>query len=312
MVVEQKHIHVAVGVIVNAAGQVLVSLRQAGQHLAGCWEFPGGKVEQNETVADALCRELHEELGITVSSATPLIKIPYTYPEKTVLLDVYRVKGFHGTPKGVEGQQLRWVAEEELITLALPPANRPIITALRLPMHIAITGKYDNLDDLLARCMNLVGQGITHVQFRAPWLERSDYLALFNLLRQRLPQLTLFASTHWQPRELLSPGLENIHLASRFLPHFRGRANWVSAACHNLEELRMAEARGVDFVYFSPVRETPSHPGSEGKGWSTLATFCQQAALPVYALGGMSRADLVQARACGAQGIAAISEFWRV
>ena len=88
--------HVVVGVIVNSAKQILIAKRKANTHLAGLWEFPGGKLEAGEIPLDALKRELQEELGIQVIQAEPIKQIPYDYTEKKVLLDFWQVNQFVG------------------------------------------------------------------------------------------------------------------------------------------------------------------------------------------------------------------------
>lgn len=124
-------VHVAVAVVINADRQVLLALRHAHQHQGNLWEFPGGKVEEGESVFDALVREAKEELAVTILAAEPLIKIAHNYSDKSVLLDVWRVDDFEGTPQGCEGQNLRWCKITDLIDDEFPAANVGIIKALR-------------------------------------------------------------------------------------------------------------------------------------------------------------------------------------
>lgn len=127
----RKVIHVAVATIVNADNEVLLALRQAHQHLGNLWEFPGGKVEAGETVYDALKREILEELAITVITAKPLLTVSHDYDDRSVLLDVWHVDKFDGTPHGQEGQRLQWCAIADLVNIDFPSANVPIISALQ-------------------------------------------------------------------------------------------------------------------------------------------------------------------------------------
>ncbi len=124
-------LHVAVGVILDAEGRILISKRADEVHQGGLWEFPGGKVEGRETVLDALGRELHEELGIVVRSAQPLLEVCHDYGDKSVRLDVWRVDAFDGEPKGREGQPLRWSTAAALTDYDFPAANIPILEACR-------------------------------------------------------------------------------------------------------------------------------------------------------------------------------------
>lgn len=124
-------VHVAVGVIVNSRGEVLLGLRHNKQHQGGLWEFPGGKVEADETVQQALARELLEEVHLQVSAANPLLKIHHNYGDKQVLLDVWTVEEFKGEAQGREGQPLRWVAITDLNQYQFPEANAPIVLAIQ-------------------------------------------------------------------------------------------------------------------------------------------------------------------------------------
>ncbi len=123
-------IHVAVGVIyINH--KVLVSQRGKNAHQGGLWEFPGGKVEVNESVEQALSRELEEELGIAPVRIKPLFCIRHDYSDKLVGLDIWLVDEIEGTPEGREGQLWQWIAIDKIDTLSFPAANQPIVDYLQ-------------------------------------------------------------------------------------------------------------------------------------------------------------------------------------
>jgi len=124
-------IHVAAGVILNTAGEVLLALRPQHKHQGGLWEFPGGKVEAGEAVSAALGRELHEELGLTPTVCEPFLIIDHDYGDKQVRLDVWLVLSHTGAPQGREGQQIAWVAIAELSGYRVPAANEGIVAALQ-------------------------------------------------------------------------------------------------------------------------------------------------------------------------------------
>jgi len=124
-----KQVHVAVGVIVSN-GAFFLTKRHAHVHQGGKWEFPGGKVEDGETIAQALHRELQEEIAIDVLACIPLIKIAHDYEDKRVLLDVYLVDNYNGEPTAQEGQQQSWFSLSDLNQLDFPAANKPILEAL--------------------------------------------------------------------------------------------------------------------------------------------------------------------------------------
>jgi 8-oxo-dGTP diphosphatase len=123
-------VHVAVGVILDADRNVLITRRAQHSHQGGLWEFPGGKVETGELPLDALMRELHEELGIVIGRTSVLLEVHHDYGDKTVLLDVHVVWEFSGEAVGLEDQPLVWVAPQDLASYEFPAANFPIVTAI--------------------------------------------------------------------------------------------------------------------------------------------------------------------------------------
>lgn len=122
--------HVAVGIIFNEQGQILIAQRLSNQYCGGLWEFPGGKVERNETVFAALQRELYEEVGITILHAEPWHQVKHTYPDREVLLDCWTVKKFTGIPFGVLGQEICWVPLRQLNEFTFPKGNQAILLRL--------------------------------------------------------------------------------------------------------------------------------------------------------------------------------------
>lgn len=123
-------LQVAVGVILRQQ-QVLLAKRAANKHQGDRWEFPGGKLEANESALAALQRELAEEIAIDVLSAESLLELSYDYPERIVQLHIFLVTAFHGEPEGLEGQPLYWAPLAELTQLAIPDANLPIVELLQ-------------------------------------------------------------------------------------------------------------------------------------------------------------------------------------
>lgn len=123
-------INVAAGVLTDDRGRVLIAERPAGSHQAGWWEFPGGKIDGQESAYEGLVRELTEEIGIIVHAAHELLSYTHEYPERFVTLHVFVVESFSGQPTGVEGQALRWEPVTELMKVGLLPADLPIVDAL--------------------------------------------------------------------------------------------------------------------------------------------------------------------------------------
>jgi 8-oxo-dGTP diphosphatase len=128
--------HVVAAAVTDGAERVLIAQRPPGKHLAGGWEFPGGKLMAGEDRRAGLARELREELGITISTPRPLIRVRHTYDYGGVLIDMWVVRHYSGKPSGLDGQALRWVSQEELEAVELLPADGPIVAALRLPERL--------------------------------------------------------------------------------------------------------------------------------------------------------------------------------
>jgi len=143
--------HVVAAAVIDPAGRVLIAQRPPGKHLAGGWEFPGGKLESGEDRRSGLARELREELGITlIASPRPLIRVRHAYDYGDVLIDMWVVRKYAGELRGLDGQALRWCMQDELESVELLPADGPIVAALRLPERMTqeSTAYYHTVADL--------------------------------------------------------------------------------------------------------------------------------------------------------------------
>ena len=123
-------IYVVAGVLVDSNDEILIAKRQAHQDQAGLWEFPGGKREVGENAFVALRRELAEELDIEVSAAASILVHPHEYLSKVVHLEFFAVTAWHGQARGAEGQEVRWVAKNQLADFQFPAANNIIVARL--------------------------------------------------------------------------------------------------------------------------------------------------------------------------------------
>ncbi len=308
--------HIVAAAIVRD-GKLLLARRNVEAHQGGLWEFPGGKVACGENVRTALVRELDEELGITLESARRLISVPHDYPDKSILLDVWRVDGFSGDAYGREGQPLTWVAIDELQQHDFPRANLPVITAMQLPAHYLITpDPAQEGDQFLKRLEVSLQAGVRLVQLRAKSLARLTYCELAVevkvLCRRYKAKLMLNGSVDM----MLEVGADGLHLSGHELSSLNSRPlesdYKLSASCHDAAELKQASDVGVDFAVLSPVMPTHTHPGAETLGWQQFESLLAASPLPVYALGGMTLADLATAQGAGAQGVAAIGALWNL
>ncbi len=307
---------VVAAVVRDTAGRVLIARRADHLHQGGLWEFPGGKLEPGETSRQALDRELDEELGIRPATCRALLRIPYRYPDRAMLLDVWEVTGFTGTPAGRQGQPLRWVAADDLPGYRFPAANLPILAAARLPDLCLITpppvGPRDGA--WLEGVERAASAGLALIQLRAPRLAPDAFAPLAREACRRSQAHGARILVNGPPELARAAGADGLHLSAARLRAFQRDATtaslWVGASCHGPEELARAVHGGADFALLSPVAATPSHPEAEPLGWPGFADWVRDLPLPVYALGGLGPADLEAAHAARAQGVAAMRGLW--
>ncbi|WP_423907561.1 (deoxy)nucleoside triphosphate pyrophosphohydrolase [Candidatus Spongiihabitans sp.] len=127
-----SRLYVVVGVLRNPQGQLLVQQRLPGKPCAGQWEFPGGKVEKNESPQQALIRELNEELGVSIKNIIPLTQIAYDYDHANVWLDVYLADNFDQQIINLEQQNFGWKSIEEILEMDVLEAVHPILDVVKL------------------------------------------------------------------------------------------------------------------------------------------------------------------------------------
>ena len=124
-----KTVMVSAVLLIDADDRILLAQRPKGKSMAGLWEFPGGKVKDGETPEYALIRELNEELGIMtgVDCLQPIVFASHSYDDFHLLMPVFACRTWKGTPKGLEGQALKWVDKGALSSYPMPPADKPLI-----------------------------------------------------------------------------------------------------------------------------------------------------------------------------------------
>lgn len=308
-------IHIAVGIVEDTAGRVLVSQRRVGTHGAGEWEFPGGKVDPGESVYQALIRELREELGIGVAAARPLIRVRHVYSDRTVILDTWRVTDYSGAPSAVEGQAVQWLDVTALAGWPLMAADGPIVNALGLPHTYLFTGTDANAPTrFLDRLVASLARGVRLVRLRAPTLDAAAYRALAQQVITRCHDNGAVCLLDRDADLVEALGADGLHVPTRTLMALTARpvepGRWFAASCHNAEQLRQAECLGADFAVLSPVKPTPTHAGEAPLGWYAFSELVEGINLPVFALGGLGPGDALDAWRHGAQGIAAIRGLW--
>ncbi|MFP4252444.1 MAG: thiamine phosphate synthase [Guyparkeria sp.] len=323
---ERPRTDIVLGMLREPDGRVWTEIRPDGRHLAGMRAFPGGKRRDDETLREALGRELAEEIGVRVRRARRLITLDWDYPDRRLRLVGFEVTSWDGPPRSMEGQVLAaepldrdtrgdWLA-------AMPPANRGLVNALVLPRCLAITppvgaeGPIAWQAQVESGLRRLPGPMLVNLRPGAgegevPW-----------------PALAraVLAAGHWPvinpPGDRPCPGgldpRVGLHLNHARLTdvsdaqvgEWQARGHLVSAAVHDRASLDRAVDLAVDLVTLSPIRSTSTHPDATGIGWSAFATLAETASMPVYALGGVGPRDLWRVWRRGGFGVASISAFW--
>lgn len=309
----RKLVDVAAGVLLRPDGSYLLGQRAQDTVYAGYWEFPGGKVEPGETPAQALCRELDEELGIRVTRLRPWLRREHLYEHAHVRLHFFEVAEWEGELDDKVHSALAWVRPDGPSREPMLPANGPILKALRLPRTMGITQAAAlGVKAQLAALDRALAGGLRLVQVREAGLdaaERARFTAEV-LARVRAHRGLVLVNGDLELAARL--GADGVHLPAKMLMSAQARPQfeWMGASCHTRAELEHAAALGLDYALLGPVKPTSTHPGQPALGWEAFARLAAGLPMPVLALGGLSADDMAPARDAGAHGIAAIRGVW--
>ena len=330
-----KVVNVAVAVI-HFNKQYLLGFRQASQHQGNRYEFVGGKIEPNETPAQGLIREVHEEIGLDIAqnTAVKMGVIRHDYADKGVALHVFKIQvsqaQFEGLQqsKGKEGQAVTWVPQSDLVAnqYPLPDANARILEWLKLPSAIYITQPLDSFVGV-DKWVDFYSQKLPHdthcyirpqtsdenatamiddlLTIRAditPIIQYATLACLLERLPERLDAWLKNGMVHLNHQQLMTLDFSSLSKNYRYF-----------ASCHDQHSLSrlntLATSHTVMGCFLSPVKATLTHPEtfqSGGMGWQTLGELAKLSDVPVFALGGVGQADLATAYEHGATGIAGI------
>ena len=248
--------HVVAAALVDAHGRILVAQRPAGKELAGRWEFPGGKLKAGETPRAGLVRELHEELGIELESARPLIAVQQRRPDgSSLLIDCWCVDAWRGEPTALDGQRLRWCEREQLTELDILEADRAIVTALRLPpvfVHVADP----------ATLAERAPGGPAHA--RVAWLVRSLPADAGIVRRLREHGDAVFVL---DPHAPPPPGVGSVYSTAHHFERAPQPHVLAGRLVHSAVAARAAAADGADFLLVAePVADAAELAGIAGAG----------------------------------------------
>ncbi|NEN76509.1 Nudix family hydrolase [Pelistega sp. NLN82] len=313
----KPYLRVAVGVILKG-NQVLLTQRPEGKPWAGWWEFPGGKIEKDESIHQALARELKEELGISIDQSYPWVSFVYEYPTTIVELHFRKTYAWQGDIKGLEKQAFAWTTPQQAHELGdLLPASLTPLKWLQLPDRYAITHfqQIENEAVYWEKLNRLIASGIQLFQFREPlWTDgigSSSLHHLFEKTRQKCHEhgvKLLINSRHPRSWWALADGVQlraedAVQLDERPIPEDK----LLGISCHTLADILYAHQLKADFIILGHVGATASHPNQAPLGWEQFSALAIEAGRPVFAIGGQTSQTLAQAKTYGAHGVAILS-----
>lgn len=291
--------------VIERPGEFLLAQRPEGKVYPGFWEFPGGKIEPGEDARSALVRELREELGIEVKEAAPWITRTYAYTHATVRLHFFRVSAWEGEPRPLEDQAIRWQAVGRPDVAPMLPANAPVLSALALPAVMVVSDAAGMGTDAW---VHAIAHAALHERLLVQLREKTfDAQKMQHLLSRTLAHVEAGGSRVVVNGDCGAyPQCGGLHMTSAQLMAVPSRptASLLGASCHDARELGRAAELGVDYALLGPVKPTASHPDAKPLGWERFAELARERPMPVYAVGGLTRGDLEEARRHGAHGVA--------
>jgi len=232
------------------------------------------------------------------------------------VLDAWVVTAYAGDVHAREHEALRWIDPRSLAKLPMPPADVPIVTALRLPDRYLITPPLAAseravlLDGIERACRT----GIRLIQLRQPTWSARDIESIAADAQAICARHGTSLLVNGDAGIATRRGLDGVHVPARIARTLDARPlapdRWFAVSCHDDAELAHAARIGADFVTLAPVAPTPTHPDAMPLGWTRFAALTTASPVPVYALGGVGPADIGTARRNGGQGVAAIRALW--
>ncbi len=284
-------IDVAVAIVRDDRGRVLMAERTARQVSAGFWELPGGKIDAGETAAQAVARELQEEVGLRAERLVAWRVHEYAFPLRRVRLHLFRVVAWSGQPHGHEGQQLAWVDPADPAVAPVLPSNLLPLAALAWPPLLPVL-RLSRAADLSWPTLPWAA-GLRLWLLAAPALAPTQRVQLAQRLRSAGARLLLEGS----PLEALRASASGLFSPAQALNALSARPTaqlWL-AGCRDETDLERARRLGADAAVVDV-----------GGDWKRLARLAAGTPLALYAGGAAAPEDAGRALACGAAGVAAV------
>ncbi|MCF6225438.1 MAG: Nudix family hydrolase [Xanthomonadales bacterium] len=315
-----KSIRVVAGIIRAEENKTLLCQRLPGTHLEGLWEFPGGKIEAGESPAQALSRELKEELGIDIITSIPVMTVHHQYPDKTVELLIREVYGWEGEVSPCDGQSLDWICVDKLPDIAMPEADKPVLKLLKLDALYRLSPVYKTTNEYLEFTRKALKTHSKFIQLCVGILPKNQLLQLLegiNKLKHREDAIISLSCCADEINLDMANQLDGLHLSAAQLDSLKkkpkGLKGYLFATCHNTKDISQAEKIGVDMLCLSPLYSSDSKLGLESAeeplGEELFAKLAAKTNIPVYAMGGAAPKDQTKIRQLGASGIAGVNVF---
>ena len=306
-------VRAAAAVIQRQDGFLLMAQRPPGRGWSGWWEFPGGKIEVNESPFEALQRELQEEINISANDATLWFERRYTYPDKKVYIYFFKVTSWTGEITPCENQLLDWQNPSYVTVAPILPTNLFVLKSILLPPVYAITNIAEMDKTLFFERLKIkLEEGLEMIQVREKNLPYQDV--------KKIAQKILDLAKPYQAKVLINEneklaldiGADGVHYPSHSLIQLKHRPDFsiCGISCHNLEELMIAQDLKMSFAVLSPVQKTESHPHADPIGWEFFSECANKLDMPIYALGGLNQENLATSWRHGGHGIAMQRAIW--
>lgn len=307
-------VRVAAAVIQRQDGLILMSQRPPGRGWSGWWEFPGGKIEENESPFEALQRELQEEINISANDATLWFERIYIYPDKKIYIYFFKVTDWTGEITSCENQLLNWQNPFYITVTPILPTNLFVLKSILLPPVYAITN-IEEMGEILffERLKNKLEQGLRMIQIREKKLTYQDLKKIAQKILVMSKPYDAKVLIHENENLALHINADGVHYPSHSLIKLKDRPKFsiCGVSCHNLAELKIAQNLNMSFAVLSPVQKTKSHLGADPMGWEFFSECVNKLDIPIYALGGLNQKSLGTSWKYGGHGIAMQRAIWK-
>ena len=305
----------AVGILKDSDGKYLLGKRLASQSWAGWWEFPGGKLESNESPSEALNREIFEELGVSINKYRQWITRRVIEKNKITILYFFLITSWTGMVEGREGQELQWVDFKTYNETRVLPPNQIIHNALKndLPDIYAITNFQERSSNNFFQALkSQVNDGLRLIQIREKNLMQTELEELIRRIKKILQHTNVRIIINSSLDLAYKYKLDGVHLNSKQLYELKyfPKDLLVGVSCHSKKDLGVAEEKKADFAVLGSVKQTLTHPNLEPIGWKKFNKLVDNSNLPIYSIGGMKSNDIPSSFDCGAIGIASQRAIW--